>query len=154
MTAEHHDEVVALNLASEELTAPMDHARLVWMVSMCEIADVALIDGQVAGFVTVFGPGTDYDSRHYAWFRERYEPPFWYLDRIVVDERRRRSGVASAIYQSVETRASAAGVPVLLEVNLEPANDPSLLFHRRRGYRGVGEFQSKPDLRVMMFEYP
>ncbi len=154
MTPADHDAVVELNRAVEHLTAPMDHARLAWMVSMCEIADVAELDGEVAGFVTVFDRHSDYDSRHYAWFRNHTPDPFWYLDRIVVDANLRRRGVASAIYTSVEERARAAGLPVYLEVNADPPNEVSLAFHRARGYRELARFRLKAELELQAFAWP
>ena len=93
--------------------------------------------GVLAGFVLTFGPGSDYDSENYRWFAEQYGSGFLYLDRIVVDDRFRRRGLASRVYDRVEARAAASGL-LALEVNVDPPNEPSLAFHRARGFVEVG----------------
>ena len=128
--------VLDLNDRHVELLSPMDAGRLDLLRGWASRADVIVCDGQVAGFVLVFSPGTDYDSENYRWFSERYGEDFDYLDRIVIDDRFRRRGLASAVYDAVEDAARSRG-RLVLEVNLDPPNEGSLAFHRGRGYREV-----------------
>jgi predicted GNAT superfamily acetyltransferase len=128
--------VLQLNADHVDLLSPLDPARLAALRGWASRADVIVCDGQTAGFVLVFGPGTDYDSANYRWFGDRYGSRFDYLDRIVIDGRFRRRGLASAVYDVVEA-AAAARDRLVLEVNIDPPNDASLSFHRRRGYREV-----------------
>lgn len=130
-------EVLALNHAVVHKLAPMDHERFRWFLEVAAVADAAVIDGELAGFVLVLAPGLDYPSENYRWFSRRHQR-FWYLDRVAVHERYRRQGVGSAIYDAVEAGAAERGWPVLLEVNVEPPNHASLAFHAARGYREVG----------------
>jgi predicted GNAT superfamily acetyltransferase len=115
----------------------MDRERFGWFLETAAVADAAVVDDELAGFVLVLGPGLDYGSENYRWFSRRHER-FWYLDRVAVHERFRRRGVGSAIYDAVEVEAARRGWPVLLEVNVEPPNHASLAFHAARGYREVG----------------
>jgi predicted GNAT superfamily acetyltransferase len=103
----------------------------------------------VAGFVLVFGSGTDYDSENYRWFSRRYPDGFHYLDRIVLDERFRRRGLGRRVYGAVEADAAAHG-RLVLEVNLEPPNDPSLAFHRARGFVEVGRLANGGKVVALM----
>jgi uncharacterized protein len=132
-------EVLRINQADVDKLAPMDADRLTWLASMATHAHVADIDGEVAGLVITMPPGTAYDSDNYAWFSERYTD-FLYLDRIVVSDRFRRRGVASFIYDHAEAGAATHGI-MLLEVNIEPANPPSLVFHANRNYVEVGRLE-------------
>jgi uncharacterized protein len=136
ITDEDVPAVLDLNHRHVELLSPMDDARLVLLRGWASRADVIVCDGKVAGFVLVFSPGTDYDSENYRWFSQRYGADFDYLDRIVIDDAFRRRGLASAVYDAVEASAGARG-RLVLEVNLDPPNEPSLAFHRARGYREV-----------------
>ena len=129
--------VLQLNADHVELLAPMDGERLALLRGWASRADVIQCDGETAGFVLVFGPGTDYDSENYRWFTERFDDRFDYLDRIVIDDRFRRRGLASAVYDEIEAAAVARG-RLVLEVNVDPPNEPSLAFHRRRGFEEVG----------------
>ncbi|GAA2730767.1 hypothetical protein GCM10009867_02910 [Pedococcus aerophilus] len=128
--------VLDLNQRHVQLLSPLDADRLELLRGWASRADVILCDGQVAGFVLVFSPGSDYDSENYRWFAREYGEDFDYLDRIVLDDAFRRRGLASAVYDAVEA-ASAPRGRLVLEVNIDPPNEPSLAFHHGRGYREV-----------------
>ena len=141
-------DVLPLNADHVELLSPLDRPRLDDLRRWASRADVIVCDGQTAGFVLVFGPGTDYDSANYRWFGERYGNEFDYLDRIVIDDRFRRRGLATSVYDAVEDAAVVRG-RLVLEVNIDPPNVPSLEFHRRRGYREVAQL-GDPGHRVSL----
>lgn len=136
--------VLDLNERHVELLAPMDRERLdqlrawggrVQVVEMVEVGgDVGT---EIAGFVVTFRPGSPYDSENYQWFAQEYGGAYLYLDRIVVDDRFRRRGLAGLVYDAVEAEASQLG-RLALEVNVDPPNQGSLAFHASRGYVEVG----------------
>jgi hypothetical protein len=140
--------VLAINEASVHLLAPMDEDEYRWFLATAAIAWGAEVDGVLAGFVFVLDPGCAYDSRNYAWFSERYES-FAYLDRVAIDIRARRRGVGTTIYDAVEAHAAERGVPLLLEVNIEPPNHPSLAFHASRGFEEVGTLSHDDGAKVV-----
>jgi predicted GNAT superfamily acetyltransferase len=142
-------EVLALNHRNVVLLAPMDADTLAALRSVAHRFDVVEVDGRFGGFVVTVAPGSSYWSPYYRWFAERGDG-LLYLDRIVLHEDVRRSGVGSAVYDAVEADAATYG-GVALEVNLEPPNEPSLAFHRARGYVAVGRL-GEPGHRVAMFE--
>ena len=148
ITPDDHAYVLALNERNVELLAPMDGDRLGYLLARAHRGDVIEVDGDRAGFVITFPPGTDYDGLNYAWFAERYGPAFYYLDRVVIDDRFRRRGLGAAAYDELE-RAAAPHGRMVLEVNSEPPNEPSLAFHRGRGYVDVGT-RGEPGHRVAM----
>ncbi|MGX6447685.1 GNAT family N-acetyltransferase [Patulibacter sp. S7RM1-6] len=132
MTAADHPAVLALNERHVAVLSPLDADRLAWIASLASGALVAEDDAGVLGFCLAVPAGTAYDSAFYAWFAERYAD-FLYLDRIAVGERAWRRGVGSALYAAAEAVARAHG-RMTCEVNVRPANDASLAFHRARGY--------------------
>jgi predicted GNAT superfamily acetyltransferase len=123
------ERVLQLNADHVELLSELDRERLVQLRAWASRADVVVCDGEVAGFVLVFSPGTPYDSPNYRWFTDAYGPDFDYLDRIVIDDRFRR---------------------LTLEVNLDPPNEPSLAFHRRRGYQEVAQLGTSGHIVSLM----
>lgn len=133
-----HGFVLDLNERNVELLAPMDQARLAQLLGWADRADVVTVAGVPAGFVLTFPPGTAYDSENYGWFTARFGGDFYYLDRIVLDDSFRRMGLGAFVYDDLEQRAAAYS-RMVLEVNSEPPNLPSLAFHERRGYVAVGE---------------
>lgn len=148
MTDDDVPAVLQLNHDHVELLAPMDADRLTLLRGWASRADVIECDGQTAGFVLVFAPGTDYDSENYLWFSERFGDRFDYLDRIVISDAFRRRGLASAVYDEIEAAAAARG-RLVLEVNVDPPNEPSLAFHRGRGFVEVGRL-GPPGHRVSL----
>lgn len=132
-----HDAVLAWNADHVELLAPLDTARLRQLLEWGAAGWIVESPAPV-GFVVTFVAGSEYDSSNYRWFAERHRS-FLYLDRIVIDPSVRRSGIGTAVYDVLEERAAAHGPVLCLEVNLDPPNEPSLAFHRARGYREVGQ---------------
>ena len=143
-----HDQVLALNAANVEMLAPMDEARLRQLDGLADRFDVIDDDGEFAGFVITFGPGSAYDSENYRWFAERHER-FYYLDRIVLADAHRRKGLGGFVYDEIEHVARRYG-RLALEVNLVPRNDASLAFHERRGFVEVGTLGDAAHLVSMM----
>ncbi|WP_061960306.1 GNAT family N-acetyltransferase [Demequina flava] len=124
-------------LTAESLTAVRD---------MCDVALVAANrDGDVIAFLLSLAGGQDYDSENYHWFEERHVR-HQYIDRIVVGEQARGTGVGRAMYESVFERARERSVTdVTAEVNLRPANPRSMAFHEHLGFRRLGELETKGE---------
>ncbi len=143
---EHHDldTVVDLNQAALEGVGPLDYESLALLVKQSDQALVLDDGGQVGGFVITLPTGATYDSSRYEWFEDRLDE-YVYLDRIVVAETHRRQGVASRLYDAVES-----DLPVALEVY--DTNEPSLEFHRRRGYHKVGELKHGGKRNLMLLK--
>lgn len=143
---EHHDldAIVDLNQAALEGVGPLDYESAALLVKQSDQALVLDDGGRVGGFVITLPTGATYESSRYEWFEDRLEE-FVYLDRIVVAETHRRQGVASRLYDAVE-----AELPVALEVY--DTNEPSLEFHRRRGYRKVGELKHAGKRNLMLLK--
>ena len=141
------DDVLALNERHVELTSPLSRERLVQLVGWADRACVVDVGGAFAGFVLTFATGSAYDGENFGWFAARHQD-LAYLDRVVVHEDFRRRGLASRVYDELE---STCGRPVMtLEVNLDPPNEPSLAFHRGRGYAEVGQRDSGGHLVSLM----
>lgn len=92
---------------------------------------------EAAAFLLAMDEQADYDSLNFLWFRERY-PRFVYIDRVVVSAGHRRCGLGAALYDDVARWARARSRILACEVNLRPANEPSLRFHEQRGFTPVG----------------
>ncbi|MDP3892057.1 GNAT family N-acetyltransferase [Nocardioides sp.] len=151
ITPADHSFVLELNERNVELLAPMDESRLLQLIGWTDRADLVVVDDSPAGFVLTFAAGTAYDSENYRWFTERFGGDFYYLDRIVLDERFRRMGLGAFVYDALEERAASYS-RMVLEVNSEPPNLPSLAFHERRGYVAVGELGDAKRVRLMSLE--
>ncbi len=101
-------------------------------------AFVAYADKDGDALLLAFDQDGDYDSPNFLWFRQAYAR-FVYVDRVVVAARRRGEGLARQLYDRLFAAARQAGHDaVVCEVNYDPPNPASDLFHDRLGFVEVG----------------
>lgn len=132
------DTLVSLNNAAVPAVNALRRQDLERFAVIAPHFRVAAVDGRTAGMMIALGPGVDYDSPNYRWFERHYDG-FLYVDRIIVDPSVRSAGLGARLYDDLATVARGSGVPrVACEVNLRPANDRSLRFHERLGFKAVG----------------
>jgi predicted GNAT superfamily acetyltransferase len=116
------------------------------MASLLAVADLAVAierEGSIVGFVVTLGDGADYDSENYQFFSARGVDSR-YIDRIVIADSERGTGLGAALYRLVFAVARAEGrAEVTCEVNLDPPNPGSLAFHERLGFASVGTQATK-----------
>lgn len=136
-TTADHDAVRALNNGAVPHVNALTAEQFAQVVAYAAYFRVAEDEAGIAGFVLCVPRGTTYWSGNYAWFTERYEA-FLYLDRVVVAERARGSGVGRALYGDLVAFARGRWPRITLEVNLRPPNPGSLAFHHRVGFTDVG----------------
>ena len=98
---------------------------------------LALKEDEIVGFIICMREGSAYGSENYKFFTQRLKK-FLYVDRVAIDERHRRAGLGKAIYEDIFTHASNDNLPIALEVNTQPVNQPSLNFHEKMGFDRIG----------------
>jgi predicted GNAT superfamily acetyltransferase len=124
-------------IPAEELAELVAHSALA----------LAVDDDDPAGLVVALPPGIDYASENYTWFSARAAAAgtdFLYVDRIVVAERLRGTGLGRRLYAAVFAAAAEQGRDeVLCEVNVRPPNPGSMRFHLGLGFVEVGRQATK-----------
>jgi len=98
---------------------------------------LVLKEGEVVGFIICMREGSAYGSENYKFFSQRLKK-FLYVDRVAIDEQHRRAGLGQAIYEDIFSQASNDSLPIALEVNTQPVNQPSLTFHEKMGFDQIG----------------
>ena len=101
---------------------------------------VVEINEQVAAFLIVLGPGQSYDSENYSYFSNNYDS-FDYVDRIVVGDNFQGKGIGKALYNYL--MESSKEDRITCEVNLDPPNPKSILFHKKMGFKEVAQQHSE-----------
>ena len=131
-------EILRLNAESESVLSPMDDDRFAALRQMCCLLTVAEIGGRVVGFLMGFSDGAGYDSVNYRWFASRLQR-FLYIDRVVIAQELRGTGLGRGFYTEAERWAAAHKLHWLAaEVDLQPPNTISLGFHQRLAFVEVG----------------
>ena len=92
---------------------------------------------ELAGFIICMREGSAYESENYKFFSKKLKK-FLYVDRVAIEKSFRRDGLGKAIYNDIFDEAKKNNLPIALEVNTEPVNQPSLNFHEKMGFDQVG----------------
>jgi predicted GNAT superfamily acetyltransferase len=126
--------VLAINEFSVAVLSPLNQAQLERLIEQASIAVVAELDDNIAAFLLVVGPSTDYSSVNYQWFNQQYSD-FLYIDRIVVHHNYRGKQLGQRLYEYVQKQAKAKSTARLCaEIDIQPPNLPSLKFHEKWGF--------------------
>ncbi|MEH6452677.1 MAG: GNAT family N-acetyltransferase [Psychromonas sp.] len=129
------ESILALNEISVKVLSPMDREKLVRLIKVSAIAVVLEDQKQVAGVLLAFSSDIAYESINYQWFNDSYNS-FLYIDRIVVSENYRGKGVASRLFTyALEWAKNHSLASIFAEIDVMPANDASLLFHQKQGFK-------------------
>ena len=130
--------ILAINLESEHLLAPLDLGQLARLHAMADRVRVVDLGGAVAAFLIALREGASYESPNYRYFAARQDT-FLYVDRIVVAAEHQGEGWGGALYRELFAYARKQGVPrVTCEIDAVPPNEASHRFHARFGFRELG----------------
>ena len=98
---------------------------------------LVLKEDEIVGYIICMREGSAYGSENYKFFTQRLKK-FLYVDRVAIDEQHRRAGLGQAIYEDIFAQAISDSLPIALEVNTQPVNQPSLNFHEKMGFDQIG----------------
>ena len=147
---EDSDTIVAMNQGVVDVTAPMDKQRLAAIVAAGAQIQMAICNGEQAGFLMTLPVDCHYDSGNYQWFNSRLRA-FLYIDRVVIAAAHRNSGIGSLFYQNAIELARQQKLHWLAaEMNSIPPNEISLAFHRKHGFIEMAEREAGGGKSVSM----
>ena len=127
-----------LNQANTPEVGPLESMQhLKKLIELSSYNLLVLNDDEIIGFIICMREGSCYGSENYKFFTQRLKK-FLYVDRVAIDDRHRRAGLGQAIYEDIFAQANIDNLPVALEVNTQPVNEPSLNFHEKMGFDKVG----------------
>lgn len=145
------DAVCALNEAALPAVNSLTPEAMAAFMPLSIYFKVAIVDGNVAGFLIGLGPDSIHTSSNYRWFQKRRDD-FIYVDRIVIAATARGRGLGRRLYADFARGCGADAAVLACEVNIRPRNQESLDFHSRLGFTAVGEHTSDEGKRVVMLE--
>jgi len=134
--------VLRLNDDSVPHVSRIDMAQMEWFASTAHYFRVVRHEQQLAGFLIGLRAGLPYASPNYRWFSENYTD-FGYVDRVAVSATARRMGIASRLYEDFAASLQGEVDVMTCEVNIRPANESSMRYHRQYGFVQVGTQQTE-----------
>lgn len=136
--------ILELNADSVSVLSPMDECRFHRLRGLASLLLVSQTPRGIGGFLLGFESGADYDSTNYQWF-DRHEEQFLYVDRVAVSSTCRGQGIGKQLYDQAINWAKARSLEsVVAEINVQPPNQASLMFHRSRGFVELGTRTPEP----------
>ena len=143
LTETHCEEVLRLNSDFEHWTAPMSETDLAFIMKSADYIRIARYDDKsdkLAGVLIGYAHDTDYPNHeNLKWLREQLND-FFYIDRVIIDQAAQGQGLGRAFYEDLTHFVRDGGYKYLAcEVNTRPDNPVSHKFHRRFGFKPLGE---------------
>lgn len=135
------EDVWVLNEESVPHVSRIDRDEMTWFAEHAHYFRLIRRGPELAGFLIGLRPGLPYASPNYRWFSERYRD-FGYVDRVAVAAKARRLGIATRFYGDFAATLSDGVGVMTCEVNLRPANEVSMKYHRQYGFVQVGTQQT------------
>ena len=108
-------------------------------------------DDESVGFLIALFPNKLYDSINYQWFNKHYKS-FIYVDRIVVLNSNQNKGIGSYFYNDIKYKYINKVSHLACEVNIKPLNQQSINFHKKFGFKQVGQQFSEENKKLVSLQ--
>lgn len=144
------DQVVNLNNTEASVIDEMTRESLSAILEKAAYVRVADLNGEIVGLLVGYHSDDDFDCEAMSWFRPRHSN-FFFIERIVVSDHARRMGLGGALYDDLSEFASRRNSEIMTcTVSVRPRNEPALAFHKRQGFRAVGEAAGEGTCSIML----
>ena len=150
------DFILSLNQKTLPEVSSTDLVGIAYFLKNSSYFKIILHNNYPVGFCIGLMPGKDYSSENYIWVNKRYNS-FIYVDRIVIDEKYRNIGIGSYLYTHLVKMYYGKVENIICEVNILPHNKPSINFHKKYGFKEIGQKDTengKKRVSYMMYKIP
>lgn len=130
------DEILKLNQQALPAVSSVTKEEMQHFLNIVDYFKSLIIDQKVIGFLIALTPGKDYQSLNYKWFENKYKS-FIYVDRIVISPSYQGKGLGTNFYNDLSKTTDKTITKITCEVNLNPPNEESMLFHKKYGFEQV-----------------
>jgi predicted GNAT superfamily acetyltransferase len=145
--------ILAINAASQPHVARLDAAELARLLALASVF-LVVESPDVIAYLIAMRSTDDYDGEEFTHFKAGAAEPFLYIDQIAIAPPSRGRGLGRALYAHAKEWCREHDIVTLCcEVNLEPPNPDSLIFHERIGFRRSGEMHTRDGRRVVLLTH-
>jgi uncharacterized protein len=151
MRPQDADEILAINLAGRPGVAALDQRELSRLMSLSHEHLVATRDDDVTGYLLGFHRDAPYEGEEFLALRQIFSEPYLYIDQVAVHPGFRNTGSGRCLYEAIASVAQRRRIGLLCcEVNLDPPNEPSMLFHGKLGFSPVSRLCTRDARQVQL----
>jgi predicted GNAT superfamily acetyltransferase len=144
-------QVLAINRAGQPGVAALEARELSRLLSPPHEHLVATRGTDVVGYLLAFHRDAPYEGEEFLAFRRLFSEPYLYVDQVAVGSRARNCGIGRRLYEEISSAALKKQVGlVCCEVNIVPANEPSLAFHQKLGFIPVTRLLTRDARQVQL----
>ena len=144
MVPDDFESIYEINQEAVPQVFSLDAGEFSLLLDLCEYSRVAEIGDETAGYLFVLGKGLVYDGDEYNWFCQNLNEDFLYIDQVAIAGKWKGTGCGTKLYEDLENYAVRNHRHALAcEINYEPANEASLAFHGKLGFRELSRMEAR-----------
>ena len=147
----HKDFIMNLNRENVPAVGKLDEGLYNRFLKYSDYFKLVKYDNQSIGFMIGLLPNRPYDSVNYKWFEKKYKS-FIYIDRIVISFKYQNKGFGTFFYDDLKNCFKDSYNSMTCEVNIIPKNDISMKFHKKYGFKEVGQQRTENGKKLVSMQ--
>lgn len=145
-----YEQIINLNNVEAPKIEPLTRGELETILAEASYVRVADLDGEILAVVISYHSSDQFESGPVRWFRDRHDD-FFFIDRVLVSEPRRLMGLGRALYQDLAEYCQRQACELMAcNVSVRPRNEDALAFHKKQGFKAVGEDAGEGTVSIML----
>ena len=147
----HKDYIIKLNSENMPAVGRLNEKSFERLLECSDYFKLVKYDNQFIGFMIGLLPNRPYDSVNYKWFEKKYRS-FIYIDRIVISFKYQNKGFGTLLYDDLKNCFKDSYYYMTCEVNIIPKNDISMKFHKKHGFKEVGQQRTENGKKLVSMQ--
>ena len=147
----HKDFIIKLNSKNMPAVGRLDEKSFKRFLEYSDYFKLLKYDNQFIGFMIGLLPNRSYNSVNYKWFEKKYDS-FIYIDRIVISFKYQNKGFGTFFYDDLKSCFRESYDSMTCEVNIIPKNDISMKFHKKYGFKEVGQQRTENGKKLVSMQ--
>ena len=147
----HKDFIMNLNRENVPAVGKLDEGLYNRFLEHSDYFKLVKYDNKFIGFMIGVLPNRPYCSVNYKWFEKKYKS-FIYIDRIVISNKYQNKGFGILFYDDLKNCFKDICDLMTCEVNIIPKNDISMKFHKKYGFKEVGQQRTENGKKLVSMQ--
>jgi hypothetical protein len=147
----HKDFIIKLNSENMPAVGRLDEKLFKKFLEYSDYFKLLKYDNKFIGFMIGLLPNRPYNSINYKWFEKKYKS-FIYIDRIIISFKYQNKGFGTLFYDDLKNCFKDSYDSMTCEINIIPKNDISMRFHKKYGFKEVGQQRTENGKKLVSMQ--